>query len=159
MTTTGEATSMQYEQNCSARPRHRKGDAAHQAECVDPNQLDLLAPVDADDVPNGATLPERFMAFHRANPDVYNVLRKFALGYVAATGARRLGAQMIVEKLRYETGIQTRSDDFKLNNSFAAYYARALMACEPDLAGRFEIRRSAEADAWAAATFPKTEAA
>jgi hypothetical protein len=100
------------------------------------------------------TSAERFEAFDEENPDVYRTLRQFALNYVRATGATRIGVQMIVEKLRYETGIVTRSTDFKINNDFAAYYARKLMALEPDLAGRFETRTS-DADLWAATTFPK----
>lgn len=102
------------------------------------------------------TPAERFEAFDEENPQVYRTLRQFALNYIRATGATRIGVQMIVEKLRYETGIVTRSADFKVNNDFAAYFARKLMALEPELAGRFETRTS-DADAWAAATFPSAD--
>lgn len=45
--------------------------------------------------------------------------------------------------------MSTSDPDFKLNNSYRAYYARLIMAQEPDLAGLFALRKS-EADNWTA---------
>jgi hypothetical protein len=86
-----------------------------------------------------ATLAERFEQFHAANPHVYAALvrrarRAKARGY-------RPGIQCLFELLRWSHGMSTRGDEFLLNNNFAAYYARAIMAHEPDLEGFFEVRR------------------
>ena len=99
----------------------------------------LRVPEDA-----GETIEERFRAFHRANPHVYVQLRKLALNY-RRQGRQRGGMKMLFEVLRYQSGIRTRGEPYKLNNDFTALYARMLMAREPELAGFFETReRTAE---------------
>lgn len=79
--------------------------------------------------------------FHRANPNVYRLLRDLAFRLVVA-GHRRWGAKALWETLRYELAISTNADvrDFKLNNNYTAWYARELMANEPELTDFFEIR-------------------
>ncbi|HEY5316508.1 MAG TPA: hypothetical protein VIJ20_00910 [Solirubrobacteraceae bacterium] len=47
---------------------------------------------------------------------------------------------MLFEVLRFETGLKTEGDPFKLNNDYRAPYARMMMEREPDLAGLFETR-------------------
>ena len=89
----------------------------------------------------GQSLEEQFSAFHEANPHVYNALRSLALD-MRRRGNRRIGMKMLFEVLRWHYWMTTddRSSEFKLNNSYTAYYARELMANEPDLADAFEVR-------------------
>lgn len=93
------------------------------------------------------TLTERFEAFHADNPHVYRIMVEQARRWVRETGRHKLGAQMLIERVRWVIAIQTKSDDYRINNDFAAFYARLIMAREADLAGLFDLRRS-EADAW-----------
>lgn len=87
--------------------------------------------------------PERrFLEFHAENPDVYDTLVRLARTKIQRTGCQKLGMQQLFEVLRWDIAMSTGEADFKVNNNFAAYYARLIMRCEPDLAGRFEIRRS-----------------
>lgn len=85
------------------------------------------------------TLQERFLAFHHANPHVYEELLKLARRWQRA-GNRHCGIKMLFEVLRYRHGLRTSGDDFKLNNNFHARYARLLVEKNPELADLFEMR-------------------
>jgi hypothetical protein len=91
------------------------------------------------------TLAERFARFHADSPQVYDTLCTLARQWVTVTGRRRLGIATLYERARWELAISTSDPDFKLNNSYRAYYARLIMVQETDLRGLFEIRKS-EAD-------------
>lgn len=93
------------------------------------------------------TLAERFEVFHRDNPHVYRTLVRLAREWVNTTGRRKLGISMLFERARWDLAIQTNADDFRLNNSHRAFYARLIAAQERDLADLFELR-SSQADAW-----------
>jgi hypothetical protein len=86
-------------------------------------------------------IDERFVAFHRANPQVYRRLRDLAMQAVTRRPGVRLSIAMLFEVLRYETLVVLRTDHFKLNNDFRSRYVRMLEEREPELAGRFETRR------------------
>ncbi len=86
-------------------------------------------------------LAVRFELFHLANPRVYYELVMLARR-AKRTGAARVGIGQLFEVLRWRHMLRTQGDEFKLNNSFRAFYARMIMANEPDLDGFFETRRS-----------------
>lgn len=89
------------------------------------------------------TLAERFADFHAKSPQVYSTLVALARQWVRATGRRRVGVKALFERARWELALNTSDPDFKLNNSYAPFYARLIMAQEPDLLGLFETRTSA----------------
>lgn len=93
------------------------------------------------------SIADRFAEFHAKSPEVYSTLVALARQWVARTGRRRLGIATLFERARWELAISTSDPDFKLNNSYRAYYARLIMRAEPDLADLFATRES-EADAW-----------
>jgi hypothetical protein len=80
-----------------------------------------------------------FDAYHSDNPHVFTQLAGLALSVYAA-GRRRLSINALFERLRWETMLSTTGDDYKLNNSYRADYARMLMREYPQLAGFFETR-------------------
>lgn len=96
-----------------------------------------LTPLAAGD--EALPLDERFERFHQLNPQVYLALRAMAVAMLEA-GVRRYGIAGLFEVLRYEHVLRTRGEEFKLNNSFRAFYARRLMEREPRLDGFFETR-------------------
>lgn len=70
------------------------------------------------------TLQQRFQEFHSNNPHVWKLFIRFAVQMVRA-GHQTLSASLVVERIRWETNIVTRSDDrFKIANAHRAYYAR-----------------------------------
>lgn len=89
-------------------------------------------------------LYREFLAFHEANPDVYAALVQRCRAGLAV-GVRRWGIGSLWEGLRWHWRVEVNRTDveFKLNNNHRAFYARLIMAQEPDLAGFFETRRSA----------------
>ena len=82
-----------------------------------------------------------FRAFHDANPHVYERLKRLAFK-LKARGVERYGIKALYEVLRYEEHVATTAPvgEYALNNNLTAYYARELMAREPDLEGFFEVR-------------------
>ena len=86
-----------------------------------------------------STIQERFLAFHEANPDVYNYLREFAL-VAKHSGYNHYSISSLFERLRWHYSIELRTEDFSLNNSYRSRYARLLMEKEPELRGFFHTR-------------------
>lgn len=85
-------------------------------------------------------IAERFEAFHRENPHVADALERLAANAIEA-GAGRVGVKMLYEVLRYERIIETRGDDFRLNNDYHSRYARLLIERRPEWAGKIETRQ------------------
>lgn len=87
------------------------------------------------------TAEERFLAFHRDNPDVYQSLVDLAR-QAMRRGKTRVGMKMIWEVVRWDRFMLTEdsSSEFKLNNNYHSRYARLIMQQESDLVGIFEIR-------------------
>jgi hypothetical protein len=87
------------------------------------------------------TLQEKFDDYHANNPKVYAELVKLAKEW-QATGHGKIGMQTLIEKLRWDWNVTTRKDSagFRINNNFAAFYSRLIMANHPELDGMFDIR-------------------
>ena len=92
-------------------------------------------------MPHTATPRERFEAFHARNPKVYEELERMTSELVLR-GRKHFGIKMLFENLRYNYYLTTEdpNSDFKLNNSYTAFYSRLLMANHPDWQGIFELR-------------------
>lgn len=99
--------------------------------------VEQYVPVDR----TGLTIQQAFMAFHRANPWVYNALVALAHDMVDR-GHSRIGIGMLAEVIRWHYYRQTDdpSSGFKLNNNYRSRYARMIAAREPALADVFETR-------------------
>ncbi|AAD17628.1 hypothetical protein TM4_63 [Mycobacterium phage TM4] len=95
------------------------------------------------------TAAAKFEKFHADNPEVYEVLVRLAREWVEVTGRRKLGIANLYERARWEIAMRTSDPEYKLNNDHRAFYARLIMAREPDLDGLFALRTS-EADEWIA---------
>ena len=94
---------------------------------------------------------ERFRAFHRANPHVWRLFQDYT------RNARRVlchySADAILHRVRWNLEVETRSGDgLKINNDFAAYYARMYLATHPDAEGFFELRKRKSTERPAAET-------
>jgi len=102
-----------------------------------------LFPLEPIVVPDarGGTIQERFDAFDRANPWIYNALVELSRELLGS-GKDRIGMKMLFEVLRWEYLKRTTDEasDFKLSNSYTSRYARRIMAQEHELDGIFETR-------------------
>jgi hypothetical protein len=87
---------------------------------------------------------QRFEAFRRANPHVEKKIVEVGRDLLRR-GFRTCGIKLIFERLRWLAAIETKSDGFTLNNTYAPFYARLVMENHEDLRGFFRLRES-EAD-------------
>ena len=88
---------------------------------------------------------ERFGAwakFHRENPKVWLLFKKFAESARQRGRRSRFGARMIGERIRWYTTVETNDPDYKVNDHHWPYYARLLMLTDANFAEFFELRLS-----------------
>lgn len=92
-------------------------------------------------------LEERFVRYHRDNPQILDRLRGLALQWHAA-GHRKCSAKMLAEVLRWQHGLDdvTTDDDVKLNNSYVSRYARLILQTTPALPSDFFDLRTLRTD-------------
>lgn len=82
----------------------------------------------------------RAAQYDRENPEIYGLFVRFAV-QAHRNGYRRFSANAIFERIRWELAIEKKDDGFKMNNNYRAFYARKLMAENPEsFAGFFQIR-------------------
>lgn len=81
----------------------------------------------------------RWWRWHKENPHVYELFERFAFQAIAK-GHKRLSAWLIVNRIRWETTVETKGEDFKISNDFIAYYARLFHALHPEHAGFFRTK-------------------
>lgn len=88
------------------------------------------------------TIKERFKIFHKANPHVYKLFKKFARQAKEA-GRDRWSARDIVHRIRWFVNIETNdpTSDFKINDHYSPYYARKLVKQDDSFDGFFEMRQ------------------
>lgn len=103
--------------------------------------------LDVDEPEKPPTPAEKFEQFHHDNPAVYQALCDLARQWINSTGRRKIGIGALVERVRWDIAIATSDPDFKINNNHRPFYARLIMAQEPDLADVFDLRTSI-ADEW-----------
>lgn len=105
-------------------------------------QLELdLSPIETPIYQPGMSIEERFEMFHDANPGVAADLEVMAASWFAA-GNTKIGVKALYERLRWEAGIRTVGDAYKLNNDFTRSYADLLIDRHPDWDGRIDRRES-----------------
>lgn len=82
----------------------------------------------------------RFARWTEKNPDIINLLLKFALEAKRA-GINRFGIAAIVERARWEANFVSKGEEsFKISNDFRSLLARLLMQMDSRLEGFFELR-------------------
>lgn len=87
------------------------------------------------------TNEKMFAEFHSEHPEVYKRLVDLTFEW-RSIGYNKLGIQTLFEKLRWEWHVAGLTDraGYKLNNNYAADYARKIMAEHVELDGIFNIR-------------------
>ena len=91
--------------------------------------------------PSSPTQKERWWAWHQENPHVYLLFKRFTLEALAKRRHKHLGAWLVVNRIRWETSIETTGgEDFKISNNCIAYYARLFMAHYPEHKGLFRTK-------------------
>lgn len=86
-------------------------------------------------------LYKRFIIYHNDNPHIYSMFKKFTIQAIDS-GYKNFGSQMIIEKIRWETGVVAKNDKFKIGNDYASFYSRMFMQEFPNYKNYFRIRAS-----------------
>jgi hypothetical protein len=101
-------------------------------------ELPLLAIANAGRKPS---IYSRFLAFHKANPHVFEALKRMTRE--AHDAGHIVGIRCFWEVLRWDVIRNTVriEGEFKLNDHYTTHYARLIMESDPNLHGFFELRR------------------
>lgn len=84
---------------------------------------------------------EEFEVYHAENPEIYEAYKKFTFQAIAA-GRKYFSSEMVINRLRWYTTIETKNDQFKINNNYKAFYSRLFEKDHPQYAGFFRKRAS-----------------
>ena len=82
-----------------------------------------------------------FKKFHEENPQIYRLFKKFAYTAIGK-GHNRLSSEMIINRIRWETEVETSDPCYKINNDYKPFYARMFMAENPQYQNFFNVRGS-----------------
>jgi len=88
---------------------------------------------------NNPNISEKFADFHAQNPRVYELIKAYTFEAIGS-GLKRYSIQGVIERVRWQTSIETHGDDYKLNNNYAPFYARMFMEDFPEHQGFFRTR-------------------
>ena len=86
----------------------------------------------------------KFFEFHDENPHVFKLWEEITFKAIKR-GYKHIGAALIRELIRWESGITTTDPEYKMPNQWTPYYARLFMQKHPEYAGLFRTR-TAHAD-------------
>jgi len=95
--------------------------------------------------PEDSRLKMKFLQFHKDNPAVYVLLKKYT--FIAINeGLKHYGIAAVFERMRWHVAFETTDYDFKLNNDYKAFYARKFHSDFPEHKGFFATRKQISND-------------
>ena len=89
---------------------------------------------------HGHTIREGFLAFNSKNPHIFLEFEKQALRAIKK-GRKKISAKLIINWIRWNEQLKTTDVDFKINDAFQSYYARAFVEKYPEHSERFNFRK------------------
>lgn len=87
-----------------------------------------------------------FIAFHRANPRVWELFQSFAKQAIAS-GRDHYSSDAVLHRIRWHTTVETTGPVFKINDHYSSLYARLFHMAYPQH-GQF-FRNRALSGSWA----------
>jgi hypothetical protein len=84
---------------------------------------------------------KKFCVFHAEFPKVYELFERFSLNLIQR-GRTKLGAKMIIERIRWEMATDGSRDaeGLKINNNYTCYYSRLFVERHPQYKEYFDFR-------------------
>ena len=86
------------------------------------------------------TTKEKWWGWHKENPQVYSMFSSYAHALINA-GLTHSSAWLIINRMRWQTAIETKGGVFKISNDYIAYYARLWMVHNPKYDGFFRTKQ------------------
>jgi hypothetical protein len=77
--------------------------------------------------------------WHKNNPDVWGRFETYTLEAIQA-GRKHYSHWAIVNRIRWNTEIETKGGDFKISNDYIGFYARLFHARYPEYKGFFKLK-------------------
>lgn len=82
----------------------------------------------------------KFKEYDEANPQIWVYFKRFALEAIQK-GRTRLSAELIYNRIRWETMVRAEDGGFKVNNNARSGYARKFIKEFPQYKDFFETRK------------------
>ena len=102
-------------------------------------QLALDLPLNVPDYEPELSLAERYERWISVNAHVLDVFEAYVSEWLAA-GHKRVGCKAVAERIRWEAGIRTNGEPWRINNSFVSFIADDLIRRRPEWADCIETR-------------------
>ena len=87
---------------------------------------------------NGKWTKENFEKHHKDNPEIYKMFCGFA--EQMAKVKRHYSAKAIFHRMRWETAINERDSEFKIDDGWISHYARKFLQEYPQYDNFFKVR-------------------
>ena len=85
-------------------------------------------------------LGKKWLRWHNLNPEFYRLFERYTLQAIYR-GHLRLSGWLIANRVRWESSIVTKGDDYKISNDFIALFTRLFMINNPQYIGFFETKQ------------------
>ena len=89
---------------------------------------------------NGKTILDGFLQFHADNPHVFAAFEAEALKAIERS-REKISAKLIINWIRWNEFLRTSDQNFKINDAYQSYYARAFVKKHPQHEDKFEFRK------------------
>jgi len=86
----------------------------------------------------GKWTKENFAKYHEENPHIYDYFERFAL--MMAERRSYYSAKCVFHRVRWETTLEGKDDQFKVDDGWISHYARMFMELHPEHKGFFKTR-------------------
>ena len=89
---------------------------------------------------NGRSIRDGFIDFHKENPEVFAAFEEQAIKAINA-GRSKLSAKLIINWIRWNHFLESDDKNFRINDAYQAYYARAFVEKYPQYEDKFNFRK------------------
>ncbi|MAK37262.1 MAG: hypothetical protein CMC15_14000 [Flavobacteriaceae bacterium] len=99
-----------------------------------------MKPTNTQNKVTPSRLTLEFLQFHKENPHIYELFSKFA--FVVARNHNKFGSRAILERIRWETNVESNHPALKIPNAYSAFYSRLFEIDHPRYDGLFQHNNS-----------------
>lgn len=86
---------------------------------------------------------EKWLEWDENNPEFWNLFVKFT-NQAISKGHKKLSAWLIINRIRWETTVETTGNPYKISNNFIAFFSRKFMKQYPQYDGFFKTKKMKE---------------
>lgn len=86
---------------------------------------------------------EKWWAWHKLNPQVWKKFEEYTFDAIRS-GRKNYSHWAIVNRIRWNTEIETKGGEFKISNDYIAFYARLFHVKHPQYDGFFRLKKLKE---------------